>query len=250
MPPPTRARKSPSKTTRRRPTAATRTTSRPAPEPAEPSPTPGPSPTVSAAIPGFARLEDPLAPTMMESESPAANPPPAPPALDEIGAAVGPELDDAGHIPAFPTARRARFKLPATPFKLRAGTVDKATRDGVLELIGGALELIGRALQARAVPPAKYGPNDAWIPDAADQETIAGPIANMTARRIPTGLGAESDVADILTLTAGTAGYAIKNSRKTALYKRAAAEGAWSSAEGTAPDAEHQGAAGMNGTRA
>lgn len=243
MPPQTRARKSPTKA-RRRPTT-TRTASKPA-APA-PEPMTDQSPTVSAEIPGFKRdLEDPI-PNPMQGESP----PPAPTATAPGAAAEDgfDELEDGGPIPASPTARRPRFKLPRAPFRIKFGTVDKATRDGVLELVGGALELIGRALQARTVPPATFGPNEVWIPDAQDQETIAGSIANMTARRIPTGLGADSDVADLLTLTAGTAGYAIKNGRAAAAYRRAYRSGAWSGAEGTDPNAAQDpaGAAAMNG---
>lgn len=195
----------------------------------EASPT---SPTVSAAIPSYARTTEQPAPTDTTTATATAtpaeqpgitSPPETPPAGGADSAAGTP--DGPAATPGSPTRRRGRW------LRLMAGKVDPEARALVLQGATAALAGIGQLLHLQFANPRRFGANDVWLPDSDDQQYIAGPVASIIARRMPDGVGEDSDVGDLITAAIATGGYAIKNVQARGKLVRLSKTGGWSDAE-------------------
>ena len=210
-------------------------------EPTNPTtPTPAAG-DLAADLPGFRPPPDPPAPS----------PQPAPASsrqemgsdtagAGDAGEPIGPELLEPEPTPA----PRTRFggSFPRLSLSLRRGSVDPETKALFAEFTGKLLEIIGGLLQARFAHPELYGPNSLWQPDASDHRHISQPAASIIARRAPGGIQGDSDAADLLTMTLGAGGYALKNTDAQMRLRRAMrAGGAFTDLEGPGAGGEPTG---------
>jgi hypothetical protein len=115
-----------------------------------------------------------------------------------------------------------------------------ARREEVLPHAETAVRGVGEVLHTRLTAPGSAEREvGLFLPDEEDVTNIAAPVAGLVSRRLPEGV-ASPDVADLIALAAGVAGWAVKQIRLRRRVRRALADAA--AAAAAAPAAEEQAA--------
>lgn len=186
-----------------------RSTSSSASSPSSPSPTTPPSsptsPTSSSADPTAASLlfQPPSGPEPL-AETPSSSPePPLPDDGPDSGSATpSSETDEPSY------AGDEQPKRPQLPRASKRKLIPAART--AVQTIGG---IVHQVLTVEESLEREY---QLFLPDEEDVEAIAEPLAGLASRRVPEGAG-DPDVADLLQLAVGLAGYVVKQ-----LHKRSA----------------------------
>lgn len=180
-------------------------TSGPGPQRASRTKTTSPSPTAGAMMSPATEPEMATTPGWREVPSPGPRPldQPTDPILEDgVAGDGGPLVDD-------DSAQRA---LRSTIGGRSQASTAEAAR-ALTEPVGALVTLLGFVVHLARRRPAiatADGPLRVWVPNPAQAEAIAGPLASIAARRIPVGDGDTNDVVDGVMAGIAVTGYTIE----------------------------------------